>query len=224
VQRIGELDRVLGPGDRCEDLLHALTTGAFERELDRTGPVGDVEAREHLGDEGVVRRERPHARLVVVRDQRPHTREHLLDRDPGDRDHLQAGEARPARLVDDVHAVGEVVEPHGVEVQLALVAVQREEPRVPVPVSRQRRDPHEPDEQVIRVEARSAPSELRHLGSEALPGDVPEQVRMEALELGAERSGVFRSTRDRRRASLGRAVEGHDSEGESDDGRPEHPA
>ncbi len=144
-----------------------------------------------------MRRERPHARLVVVRDEWPDAREQLLDRNPGDRHEPQSRQARPAHLVHDVDAVDEVVEAQRIEVELALVLVEGEEPRVPVPVSRQGSDPHQPDQQLVRVEARGTPRERRDLGAEAIPGDVPEQVRMEALEAGPELADVLRRSRDR---------------------------
>ena len=119
-ERIRESRRVLRRGDGRQDDVDALAVGLLERELCRFDAVRDSEAVEHLGGEQVVRRQPAKVRRVVARDERLDELEDLLDRHVLYR-HETIPDERSVGRVDDVHAVGEVVQAHGVEVELLRV-------------------------------------------------------------------------------------------------------
>ena len=102
-----------------------------------------------------------------------------------------APDERTVDGVDDVHAVGEVVQPERVQVQLTSVRrIAGEEARVPVAWAEQRDDPQQPDEQLVARDARSAARELVDLRPEALTGHAPEGCGVDLLDRCTERANV----------------------------------
>ena len=94
-------------------------------------PSHDPEPSEDLGAGEVLRQEPAKPRLVVVRHERPHGLDDLVDRRRRRSQSTRSSDqfAALSERADDVDAVGEVVEPERVDVQAACVLVERSTPR-----------------------------------------------------------------------------------------------
>ena len=158
----------------------------------RFDAVHDSEAVEHLGGEQVVRRQPAKVRRVVARDERLDELEHALDRNALDRDETVPDERSVGR-VDDMHAVGEVVEAHGVEVELSRVGrIAGKEPRMSVSRAERGDDAQHPDKELVLGDARRALREGADVGLELLARHAPERVGMDLRDLRAELADVVR--------------------------------
>ncbi len=151
-------------------------SGFSNVKVGRSDAVGDPEAVEHLGGEQVVRRQPAKVRGVVARDERLDELEHPLGRNALDRDETVPDERRVGR-VDDDHAVGEVVQAHGVEVELSRVCrIAGKEPRMPVARAERGDDAQHPDEELVAGDGRGALRERADVGLEPLARHAPERV------------------------------------------------
>ena len=169
-----------------------MAVGLLERELGRFDAVDDSEAVEHLGGEQVVRRQPAKVRGVVARDEWLDELEDPLGRHALDRDETIPDE-RPVGRVDDGHAVDEVVQTHGVEVELSRVGrIARKEPRVPVSRPERGDDAQHSDEELVARDARGALREGAHVGLETLARHAPERVGVDPRDLRAELANVVR--------------------------------
>ena len=149
---------------------------------------------EHLGADEVVGRALAEAPLVVARDQRPHSRDDVVDRHSPDRDELRTELHVPA--ADDSQAVGEPVHPHRIEVHRPWVRVEGVEAGVSVALAEEPHQPHQADDQLVALEAVGAGGELVDLPPELVPRHGVVRVRVDALELVGEQPDVARPSRN----------------------------
>ena len=165
-------------------------SGFSNVKVGRSDAVGDSEAVEHLGGEQVVRRQPAKVRRVVARDERLDEIEDSLDRHVLDRNETVPDERSVGR-VDDIHAIGEVVQAHGVEVKLSRVCrIAGKEPRMPVSRAERGDDAQHPHEELVRGDARGLLREGADVGLELLARHAPEGVGVDLRDLRAELADV----------------------------------
>ena len=209
-----ERGRDLARVDRLERGLGAVR----ERERGRV-PCDDPETSEDLRGGEVLRQEPAEARLVVVRHERPHQLDDLVDRPVADRGHASPRQVLGSERADDVEAVGEVVEPQRVDVQPARVLVERVHRRVAVARAGERGQAHHPDDELVPAQPGRRVRQLRRLGPEGRARHVVEEVGVGDLHrLGELAQLALERGRRPRVVAAGAACE---KKGEHDD--PAHP-
>ena len=153
VEEVGK-GRAIGGGRNClERDTSSLTARGDELELRLVRRDNHPEPVQHLGDQQELRDARGEAALVVAGDERLDKGADLVHRDSADRLHPRPDQIGAIDRVHDEEPVGELVQTHGKQAELAFVlGIERKDAAVPVALAEPGEQPHELDEPLVRLE------------------------------------------------------------------------
>jgi hypothetical protein len=144
--------------------------------------------------------------------------EDTLDGSAVDRDE-PASDERAVPRVHDEHAVGEVVEPDGIEVEWeGMRGIAREETGVPVTRAEQGDQPQHAHEELVARDRRRPSGELVHLRAEPLARDAPERGRVDRLDRLAQCAHVVGDAAGSRRPGVCSRGDHHHNSDEGEEG------